>query len=230
MWQNHIGNGTTRGKKRKSKNLVKMLWKIQPNGIIRKEHLAEFPDVSMKTNALLWREKNSSWRKKEWEKVLGCEYFRFRQWQHLSPPQTFLSLWWQFARSCHAVLKQVGSVCHDRFGVITPSMTTTWKKAGMETHLNIKVTLILRRVENIFGTFLIRPISFHSIRFVQQFCNIHEYIVCIYNFRLFLGIDSKKCETIIIIKSLSFYNLHLNFSLGFLFATNGLGNFLDLIM
>lgn len=57
MWQNHIGNVTTRGKKRKSKNLVKMLWKIQPNGIIRKEHLAEFPDVSMKTNALLWRKK-----------------------------------------------------------------------------------------------------------------------------------------------------------------------------
>lgn len=90
MWQNHIGNVTTRGKKRKSKNLVKMLWKIQPNGIIRKEHLAEFPDASMKTNALLWRKKNSSWRKKEWEKVLGCEYFRFRQWQHLFPPANIL--------------------------------------------------------------------------------------------------------------------------------------------
>lgn len=230
MWQNHIGNVTTRGKKRKSKNLVKMLWKIQPNGIIRKEHLAEFPDASMKTNALLWRKKTLHEERKNGKKYLVVSISDFDSDSTFFPPQTFLSLWWQFARSCHAVLKQVGSVCHDRFGVITPSMTTTWKKAGMETHLNIKVTLILRRVGNIFGTFLIRPISFHSIRFVQQFCNIHEYIVCIYNFRLFLGIDSKKCETIIIIKSLSFYNLHLNFSLGFLFATNGLGNFLDLIM
>lgn len=70
MWQNHIGNVTTRGKKRKSKNLVKMLWKIQPNGIIRKEHLAEFPDVSMKTNALLWRKKTLHEERKNGKKYL----------------------------------------------------------------------------------------------------------------------------------------------------------------